>query len=183
MVAVAEEFEVVSSNPRIQHAYEQMRREGTSHKLAEMFAFQRPPRANDDTTWLASQSDSISGANLDNAPKMVQDAYTEPAKAAGVNIKGSVYVPGLATFPGDPNAWVKNLSEVKQKVEQKGWGCDGAINVKARNDGVPVADIDVAPDLVQQKAAQMIEANPDLKMSGELLHEAKEAIKPHWSDT
>ncbi len=180
MAAVAD-YEIISKNPRIQADYEKMRSEGTSHKLAEMFALQRPPRANDDTTWLASQSDAIGGANLDGKPEMVQKAYTEPAKAAGVNIKGSVYVPGLAEFPGDPNAWVKNLSEVKSKVEKKGWGCDGAVNVKARNDGPPVADIDVAPDLVQSKAEQMIEANPDLKMSGELLEQAKDAIKPHWS--
>lgn len=176
-------FETISDDPSIQKAFEEMRRNGESFNVASMLAYQRPPRANDDTTWLTSQSASIGGAFLDGKPEMVQRAYTEPAKAAGVSIKGSVYVPGLAEFPGDPNAWVKNVSEVKNKVEAKGWGCQGAVNVKAREDVEPPPDVDVAPDLIERRALEKIEENPELKMSPELLHEAKEEIKPHWSKT
>lgn len=174
-------LEKVSDNPVIQSRYEQMRKDGVSHNLAEMFAFQKPPRANDDTTWLASQSSDIGGAFLDDAPEIVQRHYVEQAEAAGVNIKGSVYVPGLARHPGDPEAWVKNASEIKSRVEQRGWGCEGVVNVKADANCEPIPDVDIAPDLVERRAHQMIEANPDLKMGPDLLNEARDAIKPHWA--
>lgn len=179
MSAVAD-YPVVSSNPVIQQRYVEMRRDGQSHNLAEMLAFQKPPRANDDTTWLAGQSSDIGGAFLDDAPEIVQRAYTEPAKAAGVNIKGSVYVPGLARHPGDPEAWVKNASEIKSRVEKRGWGCEGVVNVKPDTSAEPIPDVGIAPDLVERRAHQMIEKNPDLKMGPELLAEARDAIKPHW---
>lgn len=174
-------YETISDDPVIQARYEEMRRDGTSHMLAEMFALQKPPRANDDTTWLAAQSSDISGAFLDKMPEIVQKAYTEPAKEAGVNIKGSVYVPGIARHPGDPEAWVKNSSDIKRVVEKRGWGCEGVVNVKADTSCKPIDDIDIAPDLVERRAEQMIEANPDRVMGEELLQEARDAIKPHWA--
>lgn len=177
------EYEIVSNNPSIQAEYVRLRETGVTHMLADMFACQRPPQAQDDTTWLAAQGNRISGAFLDDRPEIVQKAYTEPAKEAGVNIKGSVYLPELARYPGDPEAWVKNLGDVRARVEARGDGCDGAVKVKARNDVEPPPDVDIADDLVFDQMAEMMVDNPDLKPNEELYHSARDTIKPHWSKT
>lgn len=182
---------IISNNPVIQKRYEEMVAQGTSPTLAEMFAFQKPPRGKDNTSWLAANSKAISGGDL--APP-VRQHHEAMARAAGVNIEGKVYMPGLArqNVPGDPLAWVTDHSEFKRKLEARGDGwSDGTQSVKARDDLPPPPMTDVAPDLVEERACQMIEQNPDLLhkhckltpkgddvvISGELLHEAKQSCK------
>lgn len=179
----------VSIDSVIQARYEQMRRDGQSHLLAEMLACQRPPRGKDNTSWLAANSKAIGGGDL--APP-VRQHHEAMARAAGVNIEGKVYMPGLArqNMPGDPMAWVTDHSEFKRRLESRGDGwSDGTQSVRARDDIAPTPGIDVAPELVEERACQMIEANPDLlhkhckltpndvEISGELLHEAKQSCK------
>lgn len=183
---------IISDDPVIQKRYEQMLAQGTSPSLAEMFAFQQPPRGKDNTSWLAANSKAIGGGDL--APP-VRQHHEAMAREAGVSTAGKVYMPGLArqNMPGDPNAWVTDHSEFKRKLEARGDGwSDGTQVVKARdNQFEPAPNIDVAPDLVEERACQMIENNPDLlhdhvkltpkgddvTISGELLHEAKQSCK------
>lgn len=179
----------VSDDPGIQAEYERLRADGVGHNLANMFAHQTPPRGKDNTSWLAANSRAIGGGDL--APP-VRQHHEAMAKAAGVNIEGKVYMPGLArqNMPGDPKAWVSDHSEFKKRLEDRGDGwSDGTQSVRARDDFAPTPDIEVAPDLVEERACQMIENNPDLlhkhcklkgdnvAISGELLHEAKESCK------
>lgn len=180
----------ISDNPVIQKRYEQMVADGTSPMLADMLAHQRPPRGKDNTSWLAANSKALDGGDL--APP-VRQHHEAMARAAGVNTVGKVYMPGLArqNMPGDPNAWVSDHSEFKRKLEARGDGwSDGTQVVKPRdNQFEPTPDIDVAPDLVEERAIQMIESDPgllhkhckiagdDVAISGELLHEAKQSCK------
>lgn len=182
---------IISNDPVIQHRYEQMVRDGVAPMLADMLACQRPPRGKDNTSWLAQQSKAIGGGDL--APP-VREHHEAMARAAGVSIEGKVYMPGLArqNMPGDPMAWVSDHSEFKRRLEARGDGwSDGTQSVRARDDFAPTPDIEVAPDLVEERACQMIEQNPDLLrkhckltpksddvvISGELLHEANESCK------
>lgn len=182
---------IISNNPVIQKRYEEMIAQGTSPTLAEMFACQQPPRGKDNTSWLAQQSRAIGGGDL--APP-VRAHHEAMARAAGVSIEGKVFMPGLCrqNMPGDPNAWCADHSEYKRKLEDRGDGwSDGTQSVRARNDMPLNPDIEVAPDLVEERALDMIENNPDLlhkhvkltqkgddvTISGELLHEAKESCK------
>ncbi len=181
----------ISTDPVIQERYEQMLADGVSPLLADMLAHQRPPRGKDNTSWLAANSRAIGGGDL--APP-VREHHEAMARAAGVSIDGKVYMPGLArrNMPGDPMAWVTDHSEYKRRLEDRGDGwSDGTQSVKARDDFAPTPDIEVAPDLVEERACQMIENNPDLlhkhckitpkgddvAISGELLHEAKQSCK------
>lgn len=186
-----ESWPEVSTDPVIQARYEQMLADGVSHSLAEMFACQQPPRGKDNTSWLAANSKAIGGGDL--APP-VREHHEAMAKAAGVSIEGKVYMPGLArkNTPGDPRAWVTDHSEFKRRLEERGDGwSDGTQVVRCRDDFAPTPDIEVAPDLIEERACQMIEQNPDLLhkhvkltpkgddvvIGGELLHEAKESCK------
>src|SRR5438045_1612239 len=47
--------------------------------------------------------------------------YAGRAKKAGVNIRGKVYLSGLAKEPGDPSAWVSDLHEAEAKTKSNGW--------------------------------------------------------------
>jgi len=48
------------------------------------------------------------------------DQYLRQAKMAGVSIAGKSYESGLAAYPGDPDAWVKDDHDIKQLAKQKG---------------------------------------------------------------
>src|SRR6185436_837783 len=177
----------ISDDPVIQKRYEEMIAQRTSASLAEMFAFQQPPRGKDNTGWLAANSKAIGGGDLAAPTRQHHEAM---ARAAGVSTDGKVYMPGIAEYAGDPRAWVSDHSEFKSRLEARGDGwSDGTQSVKARDDFAPTPDVDVAPDLVEDRACAMIAANPDLlhkhcklqgddvAISGELLHEAKQSCK------
>jgi hypothetical protein len=172
------EWPEISDDPEVQSRYVAMRECGESHSISEMLAFQQAPIPKDDTVWLKSMRPREQFAN---APEIVQKAYTEEALAAGHNISGAVYVPGLARRPGDPEAWVHGLGDVKKRLEERGWGSEGDVNVKARNDEEPTPEVDVADDIVEQKVLEMMYQNPDLQETPELYEEAKDIIAPHWT--
>lgn len=176
-MSVAIEWPVVSDDPAIQGFYERCRIDGVAHSLAEMFAFQSPPTPHDDTTWLRLNSKNIGG----HENPFIHEAYTAPSRELGLSTSGSVYMPSIADFPGDPKAWVKNESELKQRQVERGGGwSDGTQVVRARNDVEPEADIDVAPDIVEQRVMDMMDANPELKATPEVFEQAKDSIAPHW---
>jgi hypothetical protein len=178
----------VSDNPVIQARYEAMLRDGVSPRLADMLANQQPPRGKDNTSWLAANSHAIGGGDL-GATRNHHEAL---ARDAGVSTGGKIYMPDLAKFSGDPRAWVADHSEYKNRLEARGDGwSDGTQSVQPRNDVAPAPNIDIADDLVEERALAMIQDNPgllhkhahidqkgDVQLSGELLHEAKESCKP-----
>lgn len=77
------------------------------------------PRLRTDTTFYAGVK--MEGGQFDN---YCRPLYTQPAKDAGVSINGKHYQHGLARFPGDPEAWVDNLGDVKRILEKRGHGCE-----------------------------------------------------------
>lgn len=48
------------------------------------------------------------------------DKYQRNARAAGVDITGKSYCSGLAAYPGDPDGWVVDDTDIKKKAEHKG---------------------------------------------------------------
>ena len=145
--------------------YVRLRREGQAHRFAEMVAAQHAPSCNTDDTFFAGlprlaeqMPERQLNTLLANAKK---HGYTPPADA--------VYQSGLARFPGDPEAFVTRSmgrGYIKRLCEKRGWACDGAVKVKAREpDSDPLADdkcVPLADDLVRSNAAKMIKKNPDL---------------------
>lgn len=176
-------YEKVSNNPAIQANYEQYRKEGTCHSLAEMFAFRQAPYGNTDCTFLAEREN---GRQFQDTP-WLGDKYKRRAEADGVDVTGKVYLGQLAEYPGDPKAWVNSRDDVRRVCEERGWGCEGMVDVKGQQktfgDG-PAVD----PALVEEHAIAACESDPALAERAarggfsEIKAETLERIKPHWAE-
>lgn len=147
--------------------YVRLRREGKDHRWAEMFASQRAPGAVTDDTFFAGIPRLAEQIGSD---KQV-DRYVKAARKHGYNPSpNDVYQPGLARFPGDPEAFVsrtKGRGYIKELCQRRGWGCSGSVNVQAAE---PTSDpyskantIPMGKDLVAQYSRELIKQNPDLK--------------------
>lgn len=171
-----EMWPVISADNAIQEAYEAMRREGQSHNVAEMCALQVAPTGNTDATFLAGH---CNGNQFEKHPA-IGDFYEREAAAAGVNVKGKVYKSGLARFPGDPEAWINSKDDIKNICEKRGWGCQGSVNVAVDNSRTPIADVDVAADIVRDKVLDNVARDPALAVRPleELKEQAKEQLLP-----
>lgn len=171
-------YPVISSNPEIQRRYMVMRSEGTSHRLAEMFALQQPPMSNTDREFLEGHAN---GNQFEKTPH-IGDWYKRQARQAGVDVKGKVYLSGLADYPGDPEAWVSDRSDAQRLVEKRGWECEGAVNVKARPTGES-KPVGLAEDLIQAEMATRLEAHPEPQAvdRAELREQVITERKPHWA--
>ena len=166
----------VSDRLTVQALYVAMRLAGESHMLAEMFALSQPPQIRTDNTFMEGH---CNGNQFEDKP-WLGDWYAAQAKEAGVDITGAVYLSGMARFPGDPEAWVRGRGDVQRLCEERGWGCQGAVQVKRNDFEPPAPDVDVADDIVFERALDMIETNPDLERrpQGEVLAEAKASLLP-----
>lgn len=162
--------------------YVAMRLDGTDHKMAEMLALQQPPKSKTDREFLEGHCNG----NQFDGQEYIGDFYADEAKRAGVSIKGKVYMSGLATYPGDPRAWVADRHDVERVARENGMTVSGAVNFKpdSRLEDAAAArgDTRVADDLVHAAMMDRMEADPSLafKDSGEVFAETKERIAPHW---
>lgn len=173
---------VVNDDPLIQARYIAHRLDGDSHRWSDMMAHQQPPGARTDREFLRGH---CSGNQFEDTPH-IGELYKKRAAAAGVDITGKVYYGTLAEYPGDPEAWVSGRGDVQRLCERKGWGCEGAVNVKMRERENPPPKIAVAPDIVAAEVEKRMEhlhpadaARVDI---GEVAHQVTEQLKPHWAE-
>jgi hypothetical protein len=112
----------------------------------------------------------------------VGDYYREVAKEAGVNVTGKKYMSGLASFPGDPRAWVDGRGDVQRIVEERGWACDGAVKVEMPQ-VAPLPATPVAENLIREAMLREVTANPGLleKPVEEVREKVTQKITPHWA--
>jgi hypothetical protein len=146
----------VSEDEAVQARYEAMRRKGESHRLAEMLAFGQGPALLTDAVFLENHCNGSQWAGP--AQEWIGDLYKQEAAKAGVDVKGKIYLGGLARFPGDPEAWVSGRGDVKRVCESRGWGCTGAVEVKRQEPLTPAPVKAVADDIVKD----LVEAKLDL---------------------
>lgn len=169
---------VVSPDRYVQARYVAIRMDGGGHVLAEMLTLQLPPMSNTDREFLEGY---CNGSQFEKTPS-VGDFYAGEAREQGVDITGKVYMAPLASYPGDPTAWVSGRGDVVRVAEAKGMSVQGSVTVKARDLGPPPEDVTVADDLVQARVDDLVQARPELaeRDPGELFHEVRETVKPHW---
>ena len=166
----------------VQREYERMRADGLSHNLAEMFALQAPPQiAGTDNIFLEGH---CNGSQFDGQ-EYVGELYKAEARAAGVDITGKVYLGGLARYPGDPEAWVSGRGDVKRICEQRGWGCDGAVKVKAALPEREPESVGLADDIVDSKVVDILEHVPERERPRvdvqDLREQVKDKMTPKWT--
>lgn len=134
---------------------------GCSPALADLLASRSFPgtTGTDRAFW---QGREFGGAQFQDQP-LVGRHHLKLAEEAGVNVAGKIYNGTAARFPGDPEAWVSDLGDVKSLCERRGWGCEGALTVAAPRDVEPVlSPYRVADDLVERYVEDALATNPDL---------------------
>lgn len=98
----------------------------------------------------------LGGAQFGGANR---EFYLNAAREAGVNPDGKVYDSRIAAFPGDPEAWVGSVDEVRAVLEKRNWGCTGDMTVKCEPvptaPDIPLAD-DIVEDLVEQRLVEQL---------------------------
>jgi hypothetical protein len=168
--------------PAQQAHYDLCIAQGTSPALAEMFALALPPAANSDREFLEGRGgcyDQFKGQSH------IGDHHARVARQHGVDITGKVYMGGLARFPGDPEAWVSGRGDVRRICEQRGWGCEGAVSLPVTNVAEPERSFHVAPDLVEDRMAAVLEQMPPEEAAcvdtQDLRAQAEESLKPVWA--
>lgn len=178
---VPKAYPVVSFNDAIQARYEKMRRDGQSHSMAEMLAFQKPPGSiNTDRTFMEAE---MNNQQLDSMGKVRRENLLKKAKAAGVSISGKVYKTSLARYPGDPRAWVSDLSDVKRVVEERNIDCEGHVSHKAY-ETAPRESQGLSDSAMRRLLNDAIEADPIAGTTAagveRLQHEIVDRHVPEW---
>ena len=153
---------------------------GTSETLAEMFALQAPPNVQGGDRMFLEGTEN--GRQFQDNP-MIGDLYAADAKAAGVDIKGKVYKDRLARYPGDPQAWVSDTSDVVRIAKKRRLKIRGAANVDYMDHSAPPPeDIEIADDIVQAEVVDILTRVPDPHMvdTEDLANQVREKRKPNW---
>jgi hypothetical protein len=127
---------VVSHLQAVQRHYEECREEGTSHRAAEMFAFGSGPSLQTDTRWISGQDAGRQFAG-DNRAEAMGSYYRNVAKSQGVNVDGAVYKSQLASYPGDPKAWVRSRADCRAVAAERGMTLEGSVNYKPPEQDTP----------------------------------------------
>lgn len=145
-------YPMVSTDQFVQSEYERMREQGESHNFAEMLATRSFPGIRTDSTWNAGR---CNGNQFEDTP-LRGDFYLEEAKKAGMNPVGMTYLPSLARFPGDPEAWVSGRGDVQRICDQRGWG----MGDKDPQPRAPTPAMEVAPELIEDEVQDILASNP-----------------------
>jgi len=98
------------------------------------------------------------------------------ARKYGINPEAAHYVPALARFPGDPEAFVSSKSEIKQLIERRGWKCEGVVEVDALKPSQP-KPYEVADDIVEREVEEIVQREYGGKISQKKRRELFEQIK------
>lgn len=146
-------------------------RNGCSPVLAEMLASHGfPGTRGTDRAYM--QGRALNGAQFDGIP-LVGKHHRAMADAAGISTTGKWYAGTLARFPGDPEAWVSGLDDLRETVQRRGWTCTGAIEVKQpKYLDVAPPKYQVADDLVERYVEDAIAEDPSLATKRDSVKEA-----------
>lgn len=113
----------VFQDPTKEAFYRNLIAKGESPRLAEMLAARQAPGIGmTDSIFLQGRWNGGIG------DEQVAELYRSRARAAGVNPEGKAYCSQLASYPGDPRAWVDSVADVKRVAGEKGLQLEGGIN-------------------------------------------------------
>lgn len=158
-------------------------RKAAAAKLEGLSAFDRmvmngrPPASVTDKEFMVGTEN---GRQFQKRPE-VGNFYRRVAEREGQNIKGKKYISQLARYPGDPEAWVSGRGDVQARCDERGWGCDGSVKVKAKEAEEAAKPVDVAPDILEREVLKAKEGKTMTKRQAEdLTHAVKEKLTPSW---
>lgn len=152
----------ISNDPAVQARYVECLSNGCAPRLAEMLAFQSAPKAMTDREFFEGRGTL---AKQFSGEEAVLEKVIAAAKKRGyVPNANDVYCAGLADSIGDPAAFVPatgGRGHVQQVCEQRGWACDGAVQVKKRPLEAAPVSVPLAADIVDRGVRSLIAKDPD----------------------
>lgn len=112
----------ISDDPQVQSRYEEMRRNGESHNMAEMCAMRSACGSRGTERAIFSR---VTGNGLDGLGVAQREWKLQQARKAGINPHGKIYMPELARHgvPNDPIAWVGDTHDIVKACHITGRGC------------------------------------------------------------
>ena len=147
-------FPFVSAEPETQAKYEAMRLAGESHNCAEMFATRRFPGVKTDSVF---NEGKFSGTAERCDPEEVW--LRDQAESQGVSTNGKWYCRGLASFPGDPTAWIDGRGDVLRIAKEKNMAVHGYVE-QGNIDMDPGNDVEIADDIIEDEVQDILDSNP-----------------------
>lgn len=143
---------------------------GDARRIREILESRTAPGISTDSTFFSGIG-SLNQQILD--PRSRERLYKN-AKKMGIPLTGNeFYQPGLAKFPGDPRACISQAggkAQVRQMIEEKGTGSEGAVTVKARQ-RQPKPKCKLHPRIVARHMREM------LKEPGNALRDRREMVE------
>lgn len=138
--------------------YKAMRLDGQSHNMAIMLATRSFPGVKSDAIF----NEKRCNGNQFEATPAQGDWLRKQAEARGVSTTGKTYLSGLASFPGDPTAWVADRHDVVAVAKAKGLSVDGYVthHESPRGPAPSGNAFEVAPSLIRSEAEAICRANP-----------------------
>lgn len=159
--------------------YESLIENGCSPRMAEMLACQKAPGGKTDDIVHSAGDISQQFKNDQRA----LNGYMESAKKQGFTPgKNDTYIPELARFPGDKEAWVPHTEGrgyIKKKFEERGWQCEGLVNTEYRPS--PPEEKPLAEDIIRDTMNDYRKHPRLKKMKPEALREVVlDKHSPQW---
>lgn len=143
----------------------------------------RPPGCKTDAVFMQGTEN---GRQFQNDPE-AGDYYKKIADAHGVSITGKYYDASLCRdgFIGDPRAWISGRGDKQRIIEQEGWGSEGWVNVKKREqatkEAVPINPEIVERELKTELAKQgLLGKKIPAKEVTDLREKIADQMTPHW---
>lgn len=151
--------------------YRRMIRKGVSPKLAECLALQQPPGTKDSDRAFMEGRLHNQGVTTKSEAELVLG----PARAAGVDTAGKVYISSLSDErgPADPSAWVDSIGDLKKRTQAK-------IGRKQREADKP--DVPLSENCIKEGIQSLVREDSSLKRKkkAELREMALDKFTPHW---
>lgn len=143
---------------------------------------QHPPEVQTSDTFMRGKRN---GEQFAGRPEL-GEAYAAELRRKGGNPTGKWYCNQLARYWGDAEAWIDNEEDVKKRVAERGWICEGRVNVSAAEGTLEQKDVSIDEDIVREDVEYMLEQNPEMaptpKEKEELFQQTKERMKPYWAE-
>jgi len=149
-------FPVISQDIVAQARYENMRLAGESHKMAEVLACRSFPGVKSDAIFNEGKFSSSSGK-----VGIEQEWLSKQAEDVGVSTTGKWYCRGLASFPGDPTAWVDSRGDVLRIAKEKNMTVHGYVEHQGyETDGG--GDTVIGDDIIENECLDIFDSNPGI---------------------
>lgn len=142
----------------VEPEYDRLLSEGHEPGFAAMLALkQAPVYSGSDRGFLEGD---LLGHGIKEFPLWMQEDMVAKARQAGVSVSGKVYKSQLASYPGDPRAWVGSRDDVKDVCNERNMLCDGKLTRNGHTPD-PTPDVPLSEKSIQSLSKEYIAENPD----------------------